>query len=61
LTFPSETFVFITWNVVENRSTEHEPNILLAVKSGKAAGFDGVFPKFIEISGQRIKNGSLLF
>jgi hypothetical protein len=28
---------------------------LLAVKSGKAAGFDGVYPKFIKNSGQKTK------
>jgi hypothetical protein len=34
---------------------------LLAVKSGKAAGFDGVYPEFIKILAKGPKNGPLPF
>jgi hypothetical protein len=38
-----------------NFSTEELNKALLAVKSGKATGFDGVYPEFIKNSGQRTK------
>jgi hypothetical protein len=42
-------------NLSANFLTEELNTALLAVKSGKAAGFDGVYPKFIKNSGQRTK------
>jgi hypothetical protein len=38
-----------------NFSTEELTTALLTVKSGKAFGFDGVYPEFIKNSGQRTK------
>jgi hypothetical protein len=38
-----------------NFSTEELNTALLTVKSGKTAGFDGVYPEFIKNSGQRTK------
>jgi hypothetical protein len=37
-----------------NFSTEDLKTALLAVKSGKGAGFDGVYPEFIKSSGQKM-------
>jgi hypothetical protein len=37
-----------------NNSTEELNTALLMVKSGKTAGFDGVYPEFIKNSGKRI-------
>jgi hypothetical protein len=34
---------------------------LIAVKSGKAAGFDGVYPKFIKNSGTKTKEWMITF
>jgi hypothetical protein len=38
-----------------NFSTEKLKTALLAVKTGKATGFDGVHPEFIKNFGQRTK------
>jgi hypothetical protein len=42
-------------------SIEELNTALLAVKSGKAAGFDGVYQEFIKNSGQRTKEWTGLF
>jgi hypothetical protein len=42
-------------NLSANFSPEELNTALLTVKSGKAAGFDGVYPEFIKDSGQRTK------
>jgi hypothetical protein len=44
-----------------NFSTEELNTALLAVKYGKAAGFDGVYPEFIKNSGQRTKEWIVAF
>jgi hypothetical protein len=41
--------------IAPDLSIEELNTALLAVKSGKAAGFDGVYPEFIKNSGQRTK------
>jgi hypothetical protein len=42
-------------DLTANFSTKELNTALFAVKSRKAAGFDGVYPKFIKNSGQRTK------